>query len=107
MRGISVAPTELASSALAASAVVSTGFHDATARALELQVSVWFEYVRTRANVSDEPSRIDLSGAVFDFRCVAPEVAAFVGSTPLQACFPADTQWAAEDLPWRGCTLLT
>ena len=38
---------------------------------------------------------------------VAPEVAAFVGSTPLQACFPADTQWAAEDLPWRGCTLLT
>ena len=81
--------------------------HELHARALELQVSVWFEYVRTKANVSDEPSRTDLSGAVFDFRCVAPEVAAFVGSTPLQACFPADTQWAAEDLPWRGCTLLT
>ena len=32
---------------------------------------------------------------------------AFMGSTPLRACFPADSQWAAEDLPWRGCALLT
>ena len=81
--------------------------HELHARALELQVYIWFEYVRTKANVSDEPSRVDLSGAVFDFRCVAPEVAAFIGSTPVEARLPADTRWAEGDLPWRGCSLLT
>ena len=29
--------------------------------------NVWFEYVRTQANVADEPSRVDLSGDRYEF----------------------------------------
>ena len=35
-------------------------------RIASIRARVWFEYVRTKANVADEPSRVDLSGTVYE-----------------------------------------
>ena len=40
--------------------------------AASLGARIWFEYVRTKANVADEPSRIDLAGAVYDIGADMP-----------------------------------
>ena len=40
--------------------------HAAHATIAGLGADLWFEYVRTDANVSDEPSRVDLSGERYE-----------------------------------------
>ena len=40
--------------------------HALHAAILELDLDVWFEYVRTAANIADEPSRVDMGTEVFD-----------------------------------------
>ena len=50
---------------------------------------IWFEYVRTKANVADEPSRVDLAGAVYDIGADMPaEVGAALCSAPVAAILP-------------------
>jgi hypothetical protein len=66
----------------------------------DLQVRAWFEYVRTAANVADEPSRVDLSQLRYAFRCVAPEVAATLGSEPVDLVLPAPRGWADAGSRW-------
>ena len=67
-----------------------------------LGADVWFEYVRTDANVADEPSRVDLSRERYDIGAdVAAGVRAFATSTPVaEVPLPAPSEWDADAGAW-------
>ena len=52
--------------------------HAIHATLVRLGADVWFEYVRTDANVADEPSRADMR---FERYAIGADVAAGVGAT--------------------------
>jgi hypothetical protein len=58
-----------------------------------MEVRAWFEYVRTKANVSDEPSRDDLSQVRYECLCGGDEtlvgvVRSALVSAPIAAAMP-------------------
>jgi hypothetical protein len=67
-----------------------------------LGADVWFEYVRTNANVSDEPSRVDLSYERYAIGAdVAAGVQAFVTSEPVPTTrLPEPSEWDAGAAAW-------
>merc|ERR1712086_526228 len=71
--------------------------HAFHATALGLGCSCYFEYVRSEANVSDMPSRVDLSGRVWD--CGLPGGAGPV-SRPVPALLPEARDWADRAGEW-------
>ena len=67
-----------------------------------LEVDVWFEYVRTDANVADAPSRADMG---FERYAIGEDIAAgiraFVVSEPVAAWeLPAASEWEAYADAW-------
>ena len=59
-----------------------------------LRVSVWFDYVRSKANVSDAPSRVaQLSSHVM-------RVGRHIVSEPRVLLLPENRAWAAEAADW-------
>ena len=56
--------------------------------------------MRTKANMADEPSRIDLDGAIFDFRSLCPELSGFLGSEPVAMVLPQAREWAQPAAEW-------
>ena len=61
-----------------------------------LGADVWFEYVRTDANVADDPSRRDMSYKRYAIGAdIAAGVRAFVTSEPVaRVPMPASDEWA-------------
>ena len=59
-----------------------------------LRVSVWFDYVRSKANVSDAPSRV----ARLSHRVM--RVGRHVASTPAVLLLPEARAWDAEAADW-------
>ena len=55
----------------------------------------WLEYVASMANVSDAPSRIDLSGVVWDCG-----VHADIRSKPVAVVLPRERRWYDEAGTW-------
>ena len=70
--------------------------HAFHATALGLGCSTYFEYVRSEANVSDTPSRVDLSGQEWD--CGVP--GAGLVSRPVPALLPEARDWADRACEW-------
>ena len=70
--------------------------HALHATALGLGCSCYFEYVRSEANVSDMPSRVDLSGRVWD--CGLPGAGPV--SRPVPALLPEARDWADRAGEW-------
>ena len=70
--------------------------HAFHATALGLGCSCYFEYVRSEANVSDVPSRMDLSGCVWD--CGLPGRG--LVSRPVPALLPEARDWADRAGEW-------
>ena len=70
--------------------------HAFHATALGLGCSCYFEYVRSAANVSDMPSRVDLSGVAWD--CGLP--GAGLVSAPVPALLPTERDWADRAAEW-------
>ena len=66
------------------------------ATALGLGCACYFEYVRSEANVSDAPSRVDLSGCVWD--CGLPGKG--LVSHPVPALLPEARGWADRAGEW-------
>ena len=64
---------------------------------LGLEARVWFEYVNTDANVSDAPSRDDLTISYYDFGFAA---APGMGSTPVPLIIPATQRWSDAAAAW-------
>ena len=60
--------------------------HAFHAQNLGLQARVWLEWVPSKANPSDEPSRVDLSGVVWD-------VCGSIRSRPVPVVFPRSRAW--------------
>ena len=73
-----------------------------------LGADVWFEYVRTDANVADEPSRVDISYERYAIgEDIAAGVRAFVGSEPVAAVpLPAPSEWDADATAWLLLSLI-
>ena len=67
------------------SARIAHAFH---AWNMGLAARVWFEYVPSKANPSDEPSRVDISGQRFCM-CESPEIS----SNPVPLVFPPVARW--------------
>ena len=67
-----------------------------------LAADVWFEYVRTDANVADEPSRADLSGERYELGAnLAAGIAAFAESEPIGPARPPELQeWDRPPAEW-------
>ena len=67
-----------------------------------LAADVWFEYVRTDANVADEPSRVDLSGERYGLGASpAAGIAAFAESEPIGPARPPELQeWDRPPAEW-------
>lgn len=67
-----------------------------------LGADVWFEYVRTDANVADEPSRVDMSYERYAIGAdIAAGIRAFVTSTPVaEVPLPAPSEWDADAAAW-------
>jgi hypothetical protein len=67
-------------------------------------VRVLFEYVRTKANIADEPSRVDLRTAVFDIAAMVPDVRRALGasltSLPVPVVFPERHDWVRPEQGW-------
>lgn len=63
---------------------------------------MWFEYIRTDANVADEPSRADLSGARYELGAEpAAGIAAFTHSKPVrETVLPSLDEWDANAVAW-------
>ena len=61
-----------------------------------LGASVWFEYVRSKANVADVPSREDLSDEPWD--CDLPGEG--LVSNPIPVVMPEQRDWAREAGEW-------
>ena len=66
-----------------------------------LGAKAWFEYVRTKANVADEPSRFDLSGVRYDFgeRMVDGVAVACGSSEPMPVRLPT-CSWGDDAAEW-------
>ena len=66
-----------------------------------LETRAWFEYVRTDANVADEPSRVDLSGTTY---ALGEEMAGRLGerlcSRPIEAVLPDASRWDEDGSDW-------
>ena len=72
--------------------------HAFHAHAAGLGCACYFEYVRSEANVSDEPSRTDLSQALrWDCGLGA---AGGLASTPVAVVLPEERDWAAAAGEW-------
>ena len=67
-----------------------------------LGADVWFEYVRTDANVADAPSRVDMSYERYAIGAdVAAGIRAFVTSRPVaEVPLPAPSEWDADAAAW-------
>ena len=67
-----------------------------------LGADVWFEYVRTDANVADRPSREDMSFERYAIGAdIARGVRAFVVSEPVaDVPLPAPSEWSAGGGAW-------
>jgi hypothetical protein len=67
-----------------------------------LGADVWFEYVRTDANVADAPSRVDMSYERYAIGAdVAAGIRAFVTSRPVaEVPLPAPSEWDAGAAAW-------
>ena len=78
--------------------------HALHAAILELDLDVWFEYVRTAANIADEPSRVDMGTEVFDIAAMVPEVHAMLAgslsSVPVPVVFPTRHDWVWCEDGW-------
>ena len=61
---------------------------------LQLRTSVWFVYVRSKANVSDEPSReVRLAGARM-------RIGGRARSAPRELLLPEEGAWSSEAAEW-------
>ena len=70
-----------------------------------LRVRVWFEYVRTDANVSDKPSREDLSAQRYELGAeVTGALRGALVSEPVPSVLPDVSDWdkAAAAWVWAG-----
>ena len=66
-----------------------------------LGARVWFEYVRTKANVADEPSRVDLGQLVYDIGAeFAAEVSVVLRSAPVDTVLPEVDAWSRRLGSW-------
>ena len=66
-----------------------------------LEARAWFEYVRTDANVADEPSRVDLSGATYALGdAMASRLGERLRSRPIRAVLPDASRWDEEGSDW-------
>jgi hypothetical protein len=67
-----------------------------------LEADVWFEYVRTDANVADEPSRVDLAFERYAIGAdIAEGVRALVTSDPVaEVVLPTPREWDARAAAW-------
>jgi hypothetical protein len=75
--------------------------HAAHATIAGLGADVWFEYVRTDANVSDEPSRVDLSRTRYELGAQPSSgVAAYAVSRPIETVLPTPHEWDADGVVW-------
>ena len=68
-----------------------------------LGADVWFEYIRTDANVADEPSRVDLSRVAHAFGAW-PEAGLppLMLSLPVEARVPPAGEWNAGAAVWMS-----
>ena len=55
--------------------------------------TAWLEYVRSKGNVADEPSRVDLSGKAWD--CDIG-----VHSEPVECKLPQQSRWKESAAEW-------
>ena len=70
-----------------------------------LEARAWFEYVRTDANVADEPSRVDLSGRTYALgAAMASGLGERLSSRPIPAVLPDASRWdeSGSDWMWRA-----
>ena len=59
------------------------------------------KHVRTTANVADEPSRVDMRGAIYELGDDVPaEVAARLQSVPVDCVLPAIGTWSRPAWAW-------
>ena len=93
------------SSAVAALAAGYSGVPDSArlvhafhATAAGLGTAVWFEYVRTKANVADEPSRVNLGEGIWD--CGLDDCGAGLRSWPTEVRLPEARDWAEPAAEW-------
>ena len=61
-----------------------------------MRCAVWFEYVRSAANISDEPSRLDLSRVVWDGGLPGTGLV----SQPVPVVMPAMRRWWDAAASW-------
>ena len=77
--------------------------HGLHASLLALGVRAWFEYVRTDANVSDKPSREDLSTACYALGEVMGEaITGRLDSVPVGSVLPDVSDWRDPAAAWIG-----
>ena len=77
--------------------------HGLHASLLALGVRAWFEYVRTDANVSDKPSREDLSTACYALGEVMGEaITGRLDSVPVASVLPDVSDWRDPAAAWIG-----
>ena len=70
-------------------------------RIASIRARVWFEYVRTKANVADEPSRVDLSSVAYAFGdAMASVLGERLCSRPVPAVLPDASRWDEEGAAW-------
>ena len=68
-----------------------------------LDADVWFEYVRTDANVADAPSREDLSTERYELGAKpAQRLAAMASSSPVELVLPTPSEWDADAAIWEA-----
>ena len=66
-----------------------------------LGVRAWFDYVRSKANVSDEPSRdADLADSVMRLASRGRRV--MLASHPIDLLLPESEAWACEAAAWHS-----
>ena len=66
-----------------------------------LGARVWFEYVRSKANVADTPSRFDLEGIDFDLaEWYGERVLDGLVSEWRRAVVPDDVDWKSSAAEW-------
>ena len=71
--------------------------HAFHAYAAGLGCATYFEYVRSEANVADEPSRVDLSAVHWDWGLGG---AAGLCSRPVEVVMPAERDWSDAAAEW-------
>ena len=66
-----------------------------------LETRAWFEYVRTDANVADEPSRADLSGVRYALgAAMVDRLGGRLFSRPVSAVLPDASRWDEAGAAW-------